>query len=131
MQRIYSLTILAVLAALVKPQFEAGRSDVARGEGVIRDPAVPGNLDVSACFDNALELLALSGRDETAVVETCLRLAFKIQDGPAAIEEKVARRPGSRVACQAGIGVGGTAFDAHDQRGKGGGLSWGLADFFI
>jgi 23S rRNA (cytidine1920-2'-O)/16S rRNA (cytidine1409-2'-O)-methyltransferase len=26
--------------ALVKPQFEAGRSQVARGEGVIRDPAV-------------------------------------------------------------------------------------------
>lgn len=25
---------------LVKPQFEAGRADVARGEGVIRDPQV-------------------------------------------------------------------------------------------
>ncbi|HEX8990430.1 MAG TPA: TlyA family RNA methyltransferase [Anaerolineales bacterium] len=28
------------VVALVKPQFEAGRKDVARGEGVIRDPAV-------------------------------------------------------------------------------------------
>ena len=26
--------------ALIKPQFEAGREDAARGEGVIRDPAV-------------------------------------------------------------------------------------------
>lgn len=30
----------AEVVALVKPQFEAGRKDVARGEGVIRDPAV-------------------------------------------------------------------------------------------
>jgi 23S rRNA (cytidine1920-2'-O)/16S rRNA (cytidine1409-2'-O)-methyltransferase len=28
------------VVALVKPQFEAGRGEVARGEGVIRDPAV-------------------------------------------------------------------------------------------
>jgi 23S rRNA (cytidine1920-2'-O)/16S rRNA (cytidine1409-2'-O)-methyltransferase len=28
------------IVALVKPQFEAGRADVSRGEGVIRDPAV-------------------------------------------------------------------------------------------
>ena len=28
------------LVALIKPQFEAGRADAARGEGVIRDPAV-------------------------------------------------------------------------------------------
>ncbi len=28
------------IIALIKPQFEAGRTDVARGEGVIRDPAV-------------------------------------------------------------------------------------------
>ncbi len=28
------------VVALVKPQFEAGRQDVSRGEGVIRDPAV-------------------------------------------------------------------------------------------
>ncbi len=28
------------LIALIKPQFEAGRKDTARGEGVIRDPAV-------------------------------------------------------------------------------------------
>ncbi len=26
--------------ALIKPQFEAGRKDVARGDGVIRDPAI-------------------------------------------------------------------------------------------
>jgi 23S rRNA (cytidine1920-2'-O)/16S rRNA (cytidine1409-2'-O)-methyltransferase len=29
-----------VLIALVKPQFEAGRSETARGDGVIRDPAI-------------------------------------------------------------------------------------------
>ena len=28
------------LVALIKPQFEAGKKDVARGEGVIRDPAI-------------------------------------------------------------------------------------------
>jgi len=28
------------VVALIKPQFEAGRSQVARGEGVIRDPSV-------------------------------------------------------------------------------------------
>lgn len=26
--------------ALIKPQFEAGRKDVSRGDGVIRDPAI-------------------------------------------------------------------------------------------
>jgi 23S rRNA (cytidine1920-2'-O)/16S rRNA (cytidine1409-2'-O)-methyltransferase len=26
--------------ALIKPQFEAGRKDVARGDGVVRDPAI-------------------------------------------------------------------------------------------
>ena len=29
-----------VVIALIKPQFEAGRGEVARGEGVIRDPAI-------------------------------------------------------------------------------------------
>ncbi len=28
------------IIALIKPQFEAGKKDVARGEGVIRDPAI-------------------------------------------------------------------------------------------
>jgi len=28
------------LIALIKPQFEAGRKDVARGDGVIRDPEI-------------------------------------------------------------------------------------------
>jgi 23S rRNA (cytidine1920-2'-O)/16S rRNA (cytidine1409-2'-O)-methyltransferase len=28
------------IVALIKPQFEAGKKDVARGEGVIRDPAI-------------------------------------------------------------------------------------------
>ena len=28
------------IIALIKPQFEAGRKDVARGEGVIRDPEI-------------------------------------------------------------------------------------------
>jgi 23S rRNA (cytidine1920-2'-O)/16S rRNA (cytidine1409-2'-O)-methyltransferase len=28
------------LVALIKPQFEAGKKDVSRGEGVIRDPAI-------------------------------------------------------------------------------------------
>ncbi len=30
----------AAVVALIKPQFEAGRSDVARGQGVVRDPAI-------------------------------------------------------------------------------------------
>jgi 23S rRNA (cytidine1920-2'-O)/16S rRNA (cytidine1409-2'-O)-methyltransferase len=30
----------AGVIALIKPQFEAGKKDVARGEGVIRDPAI-------------------------------------------------------------------------------------------
>ena len=28
------------VVALIKPQFEAGRRDVSRGDGVIRDPAI-------------------------------------------------------------------------------------------
>ena len=31
-------------------------------------------------------LMALTGRSETSVIETCLRLAFKLQDGSAAVE---------------------------------------------
>ena len=30
----------ADIVALIKPQFEAGRRDVARGDGVIRDPEI-------------------------------------------------------------------------------------------
>jgi len=30
----------AAVVALIKPQFEAGRSDVARGQGVVRDPGI-------------------------------------------------------------------------------------------
>jgi 23S rRNA (cytidine1920-2'-O)/16S rRNA (cytidine1409-2'-O)-methyltransferase len=30
----------ACIVALIKPQFEAGRHDVARGDGVIRDPEI-------------------------------------------------------------------------------------------
>jgi 23S rRNA (cytidine1920-2'-O)/16S rRNA (cytidine1409-2'-O)-methyltransferase len=30
----------ADVIALIKPQFEAGRKDVARGDGVVRDPAI-------------------------------------------------------------------------------------------
>jgi len=32
--------VMAVIVALIKPQFEAGRRDVARGDGVIRDPEI-------------------------------------------------------------------------------------------
>ena len=31
---------MADIVALIKPQFEAGRRDVARGDGVIRDPEI-------------------------------------------------------------------------------------------
>jgi len=34
------LTENAQLACLIKPQFEAGKKDVSRGDGVIRDPEV-------------------------------------------------------------------------------------------
>ncbi len=34
------MTVPGQVVALIKPQFEAGRAELARGEGVIRDPAV-------------------------------------------------------------------------------------------
>jgi 23S rRNA (cytidine1920-2'-O)/16S rRNA (cytidine1409-2'-O)-methyltransferase len=41
--------------ALIKPQFEAGRRDVARGDGVIRDPLIHRQvlLDVLSFAQNA------------------------------------------------------------------------------
>ncbi len=46
------------LVALVKPQFEAGRQEVARGRGVITDPAV--HLRVRGEIDEALRSLSAS-----------------------------------------------------------------------
>jgi 23S rRNA (cytidine1920-2'-O)/16S rRNA (cytidine1409-2'-O)-methyltransferase len=40
------------LVLLVKPQFEAGRAEVSRGRGVVRDPAV--RADVQRRIDDAL-----------------------------------------------------------------------------
>ena len=42
----------APLVLLVKPQFEAGRAEVSRGRGVVRDPAV--RTEVQARIDDAL-----------------------------------------------------------------------------
>jgi 23S rRNA (cytidine1920-2'-O)/16S rRNA (cytidine1409-2'-O)-methyltransferase len=42
----------APLVLLVKPQFEAGRAEVSRGRGVVRDPAV--RADVQRRIDDAL-----------------------------------------------------------------------------
>jgi 23S rRNA (cytidine1920-2'-O)/16S rRNA (cytidine1409-2'-O)-methyltransferase len=42
----------APLVLLVKPQFEAGRAEVSRGRGVVRDPAV--HADVQCRIDDAL-----------------------------------------------------------------------------
>ena len=42
----------APLVLLVKPQFEAGRAEVSRGRGVVRDPAV--RADVQGRIDDAL-----------------------------------------------------------------------------
>jgi 23S rRNA (cytidine1920-2'-O)/16S rRNA (cytidine1409-2'-O)-methyltransferase len=42
----------APLVLLVKPQFEAGRAEVSRGRGVVRDPAV--RADVQQRIDDAL-----------------------------------------------------------------------------
>jgi 23S rRNA (cytidine1920-2'-O)/16S rRNA (cytidine1409-2'-O)-methyltransferase len=42
----------APLVLLVKPQFEAGRAEVSRGRGVVRDPAV--RAEVQQRIDDAL-----------------------------------------------------------------------------
>lgn len=50
------------LIALVKPQFEAGRAEAARGRGVIRDPRVrQAALDAVTAFAVALPGAALTG----------------------------------------------------------------------
>lgn len=49
------------VVALIKPQFEAGRKEVARGKGVIRDPAVHRRVLVEVLSDSNLEGYALKG----------------------------------------------------------------------
>jgi 23S rRNA (cytidine1920-2'-O)/16S rRNA (cytidine1409-2'-O)-methyltransferase len=48
------------LIALIKPQFEAGRRDVARGAGVIRDPAIQRQV--------VLEVLTSAGENRLGVL---------------------------------------------------------------
>lgn len=54
-----------MLVALVKPQFEAGREEVARGRGVIRDPAVR-----AAAIAQALAEVELHGFEVLAGVDS-------------------------------------------------------------
>lgn len=48
------------VVALIKPQFEAGREDAARGDGVIRDPAVHRSV--------LLEVLHAAGEEQYSVI---------------------------------------------------------------
>jgi len=49
------------VVALIKPQFEAGRKEVARGKGVIRDPEVHRRVLVQVLSDSSLQSYALKG----------------------------------------------------------------------
>jgi 23S rRNA (cytidine1920-2'-O)/16S rRNA (cytidine1409-2'-O)-methyltransferase len=56
------------LVALVKPQFEAGRDEVARGRGVIRDPAVR-----DAAISRARDAIAAAGFEILGAVDSTLK----------------------------------------------------------
>lgn len=60
------------LIALVKPQFEAGRAEVDKGQGVIRDPAVQERVlaDVTAFARNELPGAVLTGSMESPLTGT-------------------------------------------------------------
>jgi 23S rRNA (cytidine1920-2'-O)/16S rRNA (cytidine1409-2'-O)-methyltransferase len=77
----------ADLVLLVKPQFEAGKSEVDRGGGVIRDPAV--HLRVRAEIDDAL---VANGCDVRGWIESPITGA---QGNKELLVHAVARRPGS------------------------------------
>jgi len=62
----------AILVLLVKPQFEAGRAEVSKGRGIVRDPAV--HARVRADVDAAL-------RERGVVVEGWVTSALKGTDG--------------------------------------------------
>ena len=49
------------MIALIKPQFEAGRQDVARGDGVIRDPQIHRQVLVDVLSFAQDENLGLQG----------------------------------------------------------------------
>jgi 23S rRNA (cytidine1920-2'-O)/16S rRNA (cytidine1409-2'-O)-methyltransferase len=49
------------VVALIKPQFEAGRKEVARGKGVIRDPEIHRRVLVDVLSDASLAGYALKG----------------------------------------------------------------------
>ena len=49
------------VVALIKPQFEAGRKEVARGKGVIRDPEIHRRVLVEVLSDSRLEGYSMKG----------------------------------------------------------------------
>ncbi|MCC5022667.1 MAG: TlyA family RNA methyltransferase [Candidatus Synoicihabitans palmerolidicus] len=60
------------LVALVKPQFEAGKAEVAKGRGIIRDPAVQEQVltDITAFAHGQLPAAQLIGTMDSPIVGT-------------------------------------------------------------
>lgn len=79
--------------ALIKPQFEAGRKDAARGEGVIRDPAIHQKVIEEIVAFSQLEGYGIEGLARSPLVgpkgnvEFLINLAFPAREKLMGIEE--------------------------------------------
>jgi 23S rRNA (cytidine1920-2'-O)/16S rRNA (cytidine1409-2'-O)-methyltransferase len=88
----------AGVVALIKPQFEAGKKDVARGEGVIRDPAVHRQVLLDVLADarsngwniKGLIRSPLLGPKGNAEFLVWLTLSGSSLEAPALVEEVLA-----------------------------------------